>query len=162
DRYGLADLHQLRGRVGRGKHQAYCYLVLPESRPVNADARKRISALREFAELGAGFKIAMRDLEIRGAGNILGVQQIGHKTRVGSEIHRRRLEQAGKRLRKEGYREPALVELELNLEAFIPEEYLPGGAERLEIYRRISLQKELEGIEEIARELEDRYGEPPA
>src|SRR5262249_14759137 len=152
DRYGLADLHQLRGRVGRGKHQAYCYLVLPEHRIVNADARKRISALREFAELGAGFKIAMRDLEIRGARDSVGVEQSGHISLIGYEMYCRLLEQTVKRLRKEEYREPALVELELNLEAFIPEEYLPDGQERLEIYRRVSLQKELEGIEEIARE----------
>jgi transcription-repair coupling factor (superfamily II helicase) len=162
DRYGLADLHQLRGRVGRGKHQAYCYLVLPQHRHVNPDAKKRIQALKEFAELGAGFAIAMRDLEIRGAGNILGLEQSGHIAQVGYEMYCRLLEKTVKGLRKEEYREPASVELNLNLEAFIPDDYLPGRSERLEMYRRISTQRDPEEIRELARELEDRFGEPPA
>ncbi len=162
DRYGLADLHQLRGRVGRGKHQAYCYLILPQHRRINPEARKRIQTIREFAELGAGFQIAMRDLEIRGAGNILGPEQSGHISMVGYETYCRLLEKAVKGFRNEEYSEPVSVEVELNLEAFLPEEYLPGWKERIEMYRRISLQRTLEGIEELARELKDRYGEPPA
>jgi transcription-repair coupling factor (superfamily II helicase) len=162
DRYGLADLHQLRGRVGRGKHQAFCYLVLPEGRRVNADAQKRIGALREFAELGAGFRIAMRDLEIRGAGNILGPEQSGHISLVGYEMYCRLLEKAVKRLKDEEVREPVAVEVDLNLEAFIPDDFIPERAERLDLYRRISVQRDPEGIAEMAREIEDRYGEPPA
>ncbi len=162
DRYGLADLHQLRGRVGRGKHQAYCYLILPEHRSVNPDAKKRVQALKEFAELGAGFQIAMRDLEIRGAGNILGPEQSGHIATVGYEMYCRLLEKSVKRLKNEEYREPAAVEIDLNLEAFIPEEYLAGSAARLEMYRRISQARDPETVDELARELEDRFGEPPA
>jgi transcription-repair coupling factor (superfamily II helicase) len=162
DRYGLADLHQLRGRVGRGKHQAYAYLILPEHRQVNPEAKKRVQALKEFAELGAGFQIAMRDLEIRGAGNILGPEQSGHIALVGYEMYCRLLEKAVKRLKREEDREPVTVEVELNLEAFLPEEYLPGENARLEMYRRICLAREPAEIAELSREIEDRFGEPPA
>jgi len=129
---------------------------------VNPDARKRVEALREFAELGAGFQIAMRDLELRGAGNILGPEQSGHIAMVGYEMYCRLLEKAVKRLRHEEVREPVSVEIDLDLEAFIPDEAIPSAAERLDLYRRISREREPGGIAELAREIEDRYGEPPA
>ncbi|MBI4584900.1 MAG: transcription-repair coupling factor [Planctomycetes bacterium] len=161
DRYGLSELHQLRGRVGRSRHKAYCYLILPEHRRLNPDARKRVQAVKEFSQLGAGFQIAMRDLEIRGAGNILGAEQSGHIGIVGYDLYCRMLEKAVKRLRGEIPDQAVEVEIDLNLEAYIPEELIPLESARLEIYRKVSRAQELDEVEEIARELEDRYGEAP-
>ncbi len=161
DRFGLAGLHQLRGRVGRSRHKAYCYLILPEHRHVNPDAKKRLQAIREFSQLGAGFQIAMRDLEIRGAGNILGAAQSGHIAVVGYDLYCRLLDRAVKGQHGEKIEEAAEVELDLNLEAYIPEEFVPAKATRLEFYRRLSREKEIEGVEDIAREIEDRSGSLP-
>ncbi|MBN1444251.1 MAG: transcription-repair coupling factor, partial [Planctomycetes bacterium] len=161
DRYGLADLHQLRGRVGRYKHQAYCYLLLPDHRHVQPEAQKRLQALVEFSGLGSGFQIAMRDLEIRGAGNILGKEQSGHIAAVGYDMYCRLLEKCVKSLKNERYSEPVRVEVDLALGACIPEEYLPGEAVKLQLYRRISQLRSEEAVEDMAAELRDRYGEYP-
>ncbi len=158
DLYGLADLHQLRGRVGRGKHQAYCYLLLPDHRHMNPDAQKRVQALVEFTELGSGFQIAMRDLEIRGAGNILGSAQSGHIASVGYEMYCRLLEKAVRRLRNEPEAEPVQVEIDLTLEARVPGEYAGGESSKLDLYRRISSALKEEQIAELSREIEDRFG----
>jgi transcription-repair coupling factor (superfamily II helicase) len=161
DRFGLADLHQLRGRVGRSRHKAYCYLVLPEHRHVNPDAKKRVQAIREFSNLGAGFQIAMRDLEIRGSGNILGAEQSGHIAVVGYDLYCRLLERAVKKTSGHEPEQAVDVQLELNLEAFIPESLVPSRSSRLDLYRRLSKMQEIEEVEELAREIEDRFGEIP-
>ena len=161
DMYGLADLHQLRGRVGRYKHQAFAYFLLPEERPVTHDAEKRLRAIEEFNELGAGFKIAMRDLEIRGAGNILGKEQSGHIAAVGYELFCRMLEQAVRKARKLPPPLDLEAALDLPVDAFIPEDYVPGDRVRIELYRRICRARSKEELEAVAAELRDRFGAPP-
>ena len=162
DRYGLADLHQLRGRVGRSKHQAYCYLVLPERRHVSPDARKRLQSLVEFSGLGSGFQIAMRDLEIRGAGNILGKEQSGHIATVGYDLYCRLLDKCVKMLKNETYHEPATVEVDLALEAYISEDFLTDQRAKIELYRRIASTSEVAALDDLRVELADRYGKLPA
>jgi transcription-repair coupling factor (superfamily II helicase) len=161
DMYGLADLHQLRGRVGRSAHQAYAYFLIPDDRPVSHDAEKRLRAIEEFNELGAGFKIATRDLEIRGAGNILGKEQSGHIAAVGYEMFCRMLDQAVRKARK--LPPPLDVEaaVDFPVDAFIPEEYVPGDRVRIELYRRICRAKSKEELEAVKVEFNDRFGPPP-
>ena len=161
DAYGLSELHQLRGRVGRYKHQAYCYLILPEHRHVNPDAEKRLQALVEFSDLGAGFQIAMRDLELRGAGNILGPEQSGHIAAVGYDMYCRLLERTVRQLRDEVEAEPVHVEIDLAVQAFVPEDYLSGEGPRLEVYRRVSQALTRAAIDELGEELADRFGPMP-
>lgn len=161
DSFGLADLHQLRGRVGRYKHHAYAYIVLPIDRPVTPEAEKRVKAIEEFAELGAGFKIAMRDLEIRGAGNILGVEQHGHIAAVGYEMYCRLLEIAVCKARNEPVSEPPDVSLKLNLESFIPDEYIPEYSLKMDIYRRLNRSNTFKEIDAIRKEMIDRFGNAP-
>src|SRR5436305_14346294 len=120
DKYGLADLHQLRGRVGRYKHRAYAYLLLDADRTVNPTAARRLKAVEEFTELGAGFKIALRDLEIRGAGNILGTQQSGHIAAVGYEMYCQLLENAVRSLQNQPPRTPLEVTVDLPWPAYLP------------------------------------------
>jgi len=136
DRFGLAELHQLRGRVGRYKHHAFCYLLLPESRTVSPVAARRLKAIEEFSDLGAGFQIAMRDLEIRGAGNILGKEQSGHIAAVGYELYCQFLERAVGRLQGKPVPERREVHVELGADAYIPRSYVPSERQRMEIYRR--------------------------
>jgi transcription-repair coupling factor (superfamily II helicase) len=162
DVYGLSELHQLRGRVGRYKHQAYCYLVLPVHRHINPEAEKRLQALVEFSDLGAGFQIAMRDLEIRGAGNILGPEQSGHIAAVGYDMYCRLLERTVRRLRDEIEAEPVHVEIDLAVQAFVPEDYMRGEGPRLEVYRRVSQALTEKAIDELGEELADRFGAMPA
>ena len=162
DIYGLADLHQLRGRVGRYKHQAYCYLLLPEDRPINDDARKRLQALVEYSDLGSGFQIAMRDLELRGAGNILGSAQSGHIALVGYDMYCRLLEQSVRRLKDQPLAEPVQVEVDFKFKAYIPEDLIPRDGARLELYRRISQAGSDEEIVDLREEIKDRYGNLPA
>lgn len=162
DRFGLADLHQLRGRVGRGKHRAYCYLLLPAQRRVTEVAQKRLKAVEQFAMLGAGFKIAMRDLEIRGAGNILGPEQSGHIAAVGYEMYCRLLERAVKELKSGREVEAAgAPSIELGIGASIPRPYIPSDARRLGAYRRLATVATLEELEAFRKDLTDAYGELP-
>lgn len=161
DTFGLADLHQLRGRVGRYKHRAYAYIILPNDRPVTPEAEKRVKAIEEFAELGAGFKIAMRDLEIRGAGNILGTEQHGHIAAVGYEMYCRLLELAVRKARHEPVEEPLDVSIDLNLESFIPKSYIPEDALKMDIYRRLNRSTTFEEVQNIAGEMTDRFGNVP-
>jgi len=161
DSFGLADLHQLRGRVGRYKHRAYAYIVLPVDRSLTQEAEKRIKAIEEFAELGAGFKIAMRDLEIRGAGNILGTEQHGHIAAVGYEMYCRLLELAVRKARHEPIEEAPNVSINLNLESFIPNSYVSEDALKMDIYRRLNRSTTVEQIRTISEEMADRFGEPP-
>ena len=161
DMFGLADLHQLRGRVGRYKHRAYAYLLLPEKRPVTPTAQKRLKAIQDFAELGAGFKIAMRDLEIRGAGNLLGSEQSGHIAAVGYELYTRLLEEAVRLLKKEAPKAEENAHIEIGLEAFLPEDYVPHQGQRLEVYRRLAKAEDVEEPGEVESELADRFGPLP-
>ena len=161
DMFGLADLHQLRGRVGRYKHRAYAYLLLPEKRPVTPTAQKRLKAIQDFAELGGGFKIAMRDLEIRGAGNILGREQSGHIAAVGYELYTRLLQEAVRQVKKEAPEEEENAHIHIGLEAFLPEDYVPHQGQRLEVYRRLAKAKDLEEVPEVERGLADRFGPLP-
>ncbi len=163
DQFGLADLHQLRGRVGRYKHRAYCYLLLPAGRTITRDAAKRLKAIEEFAELGAGFRIAMRDLEIRGAGNILGEQQSGHIAAVGYEMYCRLLESAVRRLRNEPESAPPRVHLELDVLAQIPRGYVRADRQRMEIYRRVAACTTIEELQRLEADMKDAFGPiPPA
>jgi transcription-repair coupling factor (superfamily II helicase) len=161
DNYGLADLHQLRGRVGRYKHRAYAYLLLDSERGVTPTAGRRLKAIEEFSELGAGFKIAMRDLEIRGAGNILGTQQSGHIAAVGYELYCQLLENAVRGLKNQPLRTPLDVTLDLPWPAFLPREYVPGQRLRIEVYRRLARLRRLERLEDFRQELRDRFGPIP-
>jgi len=160
--FGLADLHQLRGRVGRYKHRAYCYLLLDEQKPVTPKAAKRLKAIEEFRELGAGFKIAMRDLEIRGAGNILGTEQSGHISAVGYELYCRLLENAVRSLKNEPPLEIRHVTIDLPLSAYFPESYIPAGRQKIEMYRKLSVLGSREELADLKTELEDRFGPLPA
>ena len=163
DHFGLADLHQLRGRVGRYKHRAYAYLLLPPGRPVTPEAEVRLKAIEEFSDLGAGFKIAMRDMEIRGAGNILGAQQHGHIAAVGYDMYCRLLDTAVKKAQGLQVPEPRDVVLNLRLEAFLPDEYVPHVKQKIELYRRLNRCRSLEAINGVVREIRDRFGPlPPA
>lgn len=161
DHFGLGALHQLRGRVGRYRHKAYAYFLVPPKRPVSPVAQKRLQALEEYSELGAGFRLAMRDLEIRGAGNILGAQQSGHIHLIGFELYCRLLEKAVAELRGERVDELEPVELDLGTIAYIPCEYIEIDAQRIDFYRRLSCAGTEGELLELAAFLRDRYGAPP-
>ena len=176
---GLAQLYQLRGRVGRGAVRAYAYLLYHPGREMGEAAQKRLQAILEATDLGAGFQIAMRDLEIRGAGNLLGVEQSGHIAAVGFDLYTRLLAQAVEELeaaggisaleraREEGrearaaMRGPAPVTLDLPLEAYLPADYVPAAEVRLELYRRMAEVRSARQVQEIATELRDRFGVLP-
>ena len=161
DRYGLSDLHQLRGRVGRYKHRAYCYLLLDEGRSLTPQASRRLKAIEEFSELGAGFKIAMRDLEIRGAGNILGTEQSGHIAAVGYELYCQLLENAVRAMKRQPIREHRHVEVTLPVSAFIPSDYVPDGRPKIEMYRKLSSVGSLDDWAQLKDEFRDRFGPLP-
>jgi transcription-repair coupling factor (superfamily II helicase) len=162
DMFGLADLHQLRGRVGRYKRQAFCYLLLPPERELVPQAKKRLKAIEEFSELGAGFKIAMRDLEIRGVGNLLGREQHGHIAAIGYDLYCRLLEKAVKKQKKQVVVEPLETAVDLGLETWIPEEYIPDVRTRVEVYRRLTGCRSEETLDAAERELVDRFGPIPS
>jgi transcription-repair coupling factor (superfamily II helicase) len=159
DRFGLAQLYQLRGRVGRSNQLAYCYLLVPEDRVLSETARKRLAAIREFTELGAGFRIAARDLEIRGAGNLLGGEQSGHITAVGIETYLKLLEETVRELRGETVEEAPSTAIDLPVPMSIPQDYVEDANLRMEIYRKIAASEDAET--EIVAELTDRFGPPP-
>lgn len=161
DNYGLADLHQLRGRVGRYKHRAYAYMVLDSEKSMTPNASRRLKAIEEFTELGAGFKIAMRDLEIRGAGNILGTQQSGHIAAVGYELYCQLLETAVRSMKNMPVKTHLEVNIDLPWEAYLPRDYVPGQKLRIEVYRRLSRIRDHERLEDFKNELRDRYGPIP-
>jgi transcription-repair coupling factor (superfamily II helicase) len=161
DIYGLADMHQLRGRVGRYKHRAYAYLLLDSERGVTPTAARRLKAIEEFTELGAGFKIAMRDLEIRGAGNILGTQQSGHIAAVGYELYCQLLENAVRTMRNQPLRTPLEVTIDLPWRAYLPRDFVPGQRLRIEVYRRLARLRRMEKLDDFRQELRDRFGPLP-
>ncbi len=162
DHMGLAQLHQIRGRVGRSSRRAFAYLTFRRGKVLSEISQKRLSAIREFAEFGSGFKIAMRDLEIRGAGNVLGPEQSGHMMSVGYDLYLKLLEEAV--LEEKGETPPQRVECaaEFTLSANLPVEYVSDSGQRVDLYRRIALIRSQEGRSDLLDELIDRYGEPPA
>ena len=161
DRFGLAQLHQLRGRVGRYKHRAYAYMLLPKTRTITPTAARRLKAIEEYSQLGAGFRIALRDLEIRGAGNILGSQQSGHINMVGYEMYCRLLAEAVKRLKNEPIEKPATAVLDLGFSVYIPKSYIPADRQRMDVYRRIAVAKDDKDLKRLAEELADLFGPVP-
>ncbi len=161
DRYGLAQLYQLRGRVGRSDRRAFAYLLVPPDTVLSEVARKRLAAIREFSDLGAGFRIAALDLELRGAGNLLGGQQSGHIQAVGLDLYVKLLEQAILDLRGEAPREAPRATLNLRIELRIPPAYVPETHQRLSLYKRVSQARGAEELEALRSELRDRCGPPP-
>ncbi len=161
DIYGLADLHQLRGRVGRDRHRAYCYLLLEDSKVVTTKATRRLKAIEEYSELGAGFRIAMRDLEIRGAGNILGTEQSGNIAAVGYELYCQLLENAVRSLKKQPLRYQRHCKIELPVSNYIPDKYIAEQKLKIEVYRRLSQANTFEQLTELESELRDRFGPIP-
>jgi transcription-repair coupling factor (superfamily II helicase) len=161
ERFGLADLYQIRGRVGRGSHQAYAYLIIPGDLILSKDAMRRLRAIQELSELGSGFKLAIQDLEIRGAGNLLGPSQSGTITAVGFELYTQMMEKTVRELKGEEVVEEITPEIHFHLPAFIPEAYLEDPGERLRFYRRLSLSRSEGEVEIIREELIDRFGKIP-
>jgi len=162
DKLGLSQLHQIRGRVGRSPRRAYAYLTFRRDKSLSEVAEKRLSAISEFAEFNSGFKIAMRDLEIRGAGSLLGSEQSGHMISVGYDMYLKLLEEAV--LEEKGEVSTSKVECtaDLTVSAGIPEKYVPSAQQRMDIYRRIALIRSEEDSNDVLSELIDRYGDPPA
>ena len=166
DRFGVAQLHQLRGRIGRSSRKAYAYLLVPPDFEVSRVARQRLAALTNFSSLGAGFQVAMRDLEIRGAGNLLGREQSGYINAVGFEMYQRLIEEAVREVKldhvNEGdEKEPVELKMKLEADAFFPEEYMPEGSMRLNYYRELSRAKNFTRVEEVQAEVRDRFGRLP-
>jgi transcription-repair coupling factor (superfamily II helicase) len=162
ERFGLAELYQLRGRVGRSKYQAYAFLLVPSEASISGDALKRLRALQELSELGSGFRLAFQDLEIRGAGNILGPSQSGHIAAVGYEMYTHLLERMVRQLRGEKLLESITPEMKLPFATFIPDEYIGDAHQRLVFYKRLSSAPSEEDIDDMSEELRDRYGPIPA
>lgn len=173
--FGLSDLHQMRGRVGRSNKKAFCYLLTPPASLLTSDSRKRLAALEEFSELGDGFKVAMRDLDIRGAGNLLGGEQSGFINDLGFETYHKILDDAIQELKETDFKELFAVELaekaklivqdcviETDLEILIPETYVKSTSERLQLYSRLDNIKDKSQLEKFRHELQDRFGEIPA
>jgi transcription-repair coupling factor (superfamily II helicase) len=160
DKFGLSDLHQLRGRVGRSEAQAYALFLTPARREITEDARKRLSALLAYSKLGSGFKLAIRDMEIRGVGNLLGTEQHGQVARVGFNLYTQMLKEAVARIKGE----PVAVEPELSLDvsAYIPKEYVSDSFERVALYKRLLAVESEQELEELRAELVDRFGRYPA
>ncbi|MEX0599184.1 MAG: TRCF domain-containing protein, partial [Rhodothermales bacterium] len=170
DRFGLAELHQLRGRVGRSDRKAFCYLLVPSIHGLTREARQRLHAVEEFSDLGSGFHLAMRDMDIRGAGNLLGGEQSGFIADVGFETYHKILDEAVIELREQEFQDvfdddhiPRAQETTVDVEedAFIPESYITNNVERLNMYRRISEATDAETLASVREELADRFGDPP-
>ena len=162
DTYGLADLHQLRGRVGRSHHRAYCHLLVDEAATLTSTAAKRLRAIQEFSSMGAGFSLAMRDLEIRGAGNLLGTQQSGHIATVGYELYCRLLEQAVRGIKSLPPAELPPVVIDLPGAAWLPRDFIPDFRAKIDVYRRLSRVMGEGQVDDLAAELADRFGPLPA
>ncbi|HEX9985222.1 MAG TPA: transcription-repair coupling factor [Thermoanaerobaculia bacterium] len=161
ERFGLSQLYQLRGRVGRSDRLAFCYLLVPSDRVLTSDARKRLSAIQEFSDLGAGFRIAARDLEIRGAGNILGGEQSGEIAAVGFEMYTKLLEEAIREMKGEKIEEEVETSMNLGVDIYIPHDYIADENLRMTFYKKIASATTNERIEEIRNELRDRFGALP-
>jgi transcription-repair coupling factor (superfamily II helicase) len=162
DRHGLSELYQLRGRVGRSNRRAYAYLLVPPDVELTPIARRRLAALKEFSDLGAGFKIAALDLELRGAGNMLGGEQSGHIDAVGFEMYTSMLEKTIREIRGEEAPEQVEAQLNLGIDIRIPAEYIPEENQRLRMYKRMAGVENEQYLSDVRAELEDRYGPPPS
>jgi transcription-repair coupling factor (superfamily II helicase) len=162
DLLGLGQLHQLRGRVGRAGQRAYAYLFYPQDRRLTEEAYERLRTIGEYTQLGSGFKIAMRDLQIRGAGNLLGGDQSGHIAAVGYDLYVQMVTEAVAELKGEPVREPAEIKLELPVDANLPTDYVAREDVRLEAYRRLATVMTAAEVADIAVEWEDRFGPVPA
>jgi transcription-repair coupling factor (superfamily II helicase) len=163
DLFGLAQLYQIRGRVGRSRERAYAYLLYPSAAALTEEATKRLSALSDYTELGAGFKIAMRDLEIRGAGNLLGDEQSGHVAALGFELYLSMLDEAVRAAgpASEGGEEPEPVRLDVNVDAYVPADYIPYEAAKIDVHRRVAAARDVADLGALREELEDRFGPVP-
>jgi transcription-repair coupling factor (superfamily II helicase) len=164
DTFGLAQLYQIRGRVGRSRERAYAYLLYPSAAALTPDAAQRLSALSDYTELGAGFKIAMRDLEIRGAGNLLGDEQSGHVAALGFELYMQMLDEAVAAASTDGAGEEddwEPVRLDVNVDAYVPADYIPYEQAKVDVHRRIAASREVSDLVVLREELEDRFGELP-
>ncbi|HDQ00679.1 MAG TPA: transcription-repair coupling factor [bacterium] len=168
DKFGLSQLYQLRGRVGRSNQRAYAYLLVPSIKNLNKNALKRLRIIENFSELGSGFSIAMRDLEIRGAGNLLGSEQSGHIVALGYDMYSKIIEEAARELKQEQEGKlPAATEvdefprIEINADAYIPDQYMDQPDLKVDIYRRLANAKEVTGVDQLREELKDRFGSPP-
>jgi transcription-repair coupling factor (superfamily II helicase) len=163
DTFGLAQLYQIRGRVGRSRERAYAYLLYDSAAALTPEAAQRLSALSDYTELGAGFKIAMRDLEIRGAGNLLGDEQSGHVAALGFELYMQMLDEAVQAAEPQGEGEelPEPVRLDVNVDAYVPADYVPYEQAKIEVHRRVAGALEVADVERLREELEDRFGPVP-
>jgi transcription-repair coupling factor (superfamily II helicase) len=161
DTFGLAQLYQIRGRVGRARERAYCYLFVPAERPVTKDAKKRLQVLQQFSELGAGFHIASHDMEIRGAGNLLGPDQSGSVAAVGFDLYSEMMEEAVRELRGEPPREDLDPDVTLSVPAYIPDDYVPEVPQRLLFYKRLAQAQTDDELFDVRGEMADRFGELP-
>jgi transcription-repair coupling factor (superfamily II helicase) len=160
--FGLAQLYQLRGRVGRSNHRAFAHLLVPAGKKLSDVARKRLRAIEEFSELGSGFRLAMRDMEIRGAGNFLGPEQSGHVTAIGYDLYCQMLRETIAEMRgEERPLERFPVEMDVEIDAFLPSEYVEDPDQRIFFYKKLADLGEIAGLESFAEELEDRYGRLP-
>jgi transcription-repair coupling factor (superfamily II helicase) len=161
DRFGLAQLYQLRGRVGRSSHRAFAYLMTPQGEALTPDARRRLAALEEFQALGSGYHIAMRDLEIRGAGNLLGEEQHGHMEAIGFDLYCRLLEETVAELRGGDGVGLLDVKVDLRLAAYLPDDYVGDPQQKMDLYRRLARLRDPGACERLRDEFRDRYGPPP-
>jgi transcription-repair coupling factor (superfamily II helicase) len=162
DTFGLAQLYQIRGRVGRSSERAYAYLLYPSAAALSEDASRRLATLSDYTELGSGFKIAMRDLEIRGAGNLLGQEQSGHVAAVGFELYVGMLDEAVRLLAGDSAEEAVEpVRLDLPVDAYVPGDYVPYEAAKIEVHRRVAGAREVAQLIVLREELEDRFGPVP-
>jgi len=161
DQFGLAQLYQLRGRVGRSSQRAYAYLLIPGEHLLTPDAKKRLEVLQELDDLGSGFRLAAYDLEIRGAGNLLGKEQSGNVTAVGFELYAQMLEETVLELRGGKIRVQIEPDIQLGLPAYIPEAYIPDVNQRLIFYKKLANVQDWSDLEELANEMEDRFGPLP-
>lgn len=161
DRLGLAQLYQIRGRVGRSNRQAYAYITYKKDKIINEDADKRLKAIKEFTELGSGFKIAMRDLEIRGAGSLLGEMQHGHMDQVGYDTYCKLLDEVVKEYKGIKVEEEPDVVIDLNVSSFIPDTYIENNTQKIEVYQNIALCRTEEDIKTVTEDILDRYGKMP-
>ena len=161
DRYGLSQLYQLRGRIGRSNRTAYAFLMYRRNMVLRETAEKRLSAIREYTDLGSGFKIAMRDLELRGAGNLLGAEQHGHMNAVGYDLYCKMLSEAVKEAKGIHTMEDFETAIDLNMDAFIPDSYISNEFQKLDIYKRIAGIESQKDYDDMLEELLDRFGEFP-
>ncbi len=161
ERFGLSQLYQLRGRVGRSDRLAFCYLLVPSDRVLTSDARKRLAAIQEFSDLGAGFRIAAKDLEIRGAGNILGGEQSGQIAAVGFEMYTKLLEEAIRELKGEKIEEEVQTSMNLGVDIYIPKDYVGDENLRMVFYKKIASASTNQRLDDIRNEMRDRFGALP-